>query len=42
MFDFDDEPDQEKRIEKLKAQLETLGEAFRIIPDCRLIWKKNS
>ena len=25
MIDFDDEPDQEKRIEKLKAQLETLG-----------------
>ena len=28
MIDFDDEPDQEKRIEKLKAQLETLGEGF--------------
>jgi len=28
MFDFDDEPDQEKRIEKLKAQLETLGEGL--------------
>ena len=28
MFDFDDEPDQEKRIEKLKAQLETLGEGI--------------
>ena len=25
MVDFDDEPDQERRIEKLKAQLETLG-----------------
>ena len=28
MFDFDDEPDQEKRIEKLKAQLETLDEGL--------------
>src|SRR6266853_5058582 len=28
MFDFDDEPDQEKRFEKLKAQLETLGEGL--------------
>ena len=25
MIDFDDEPDQEKRIEKLRAQLEKLG-----------------
>jgi hypothetical protein len=28
MEDFDDEPDQEQRIEKLKAQLQTLGEGF--------------
>jgi len=28
MIDFDDEPDQGKRIEKLKAQLETLGEGL--------------
>lgn len=28
MIDFEDEPDQEQRIEKLKAQLETLGEGF--------------
>src|SRR6478672_9534604 len=28
MEEFDDEPDQEKRIEKLKAQLETLGEGL--------------
>jgi hypothetical protein len=25
MFDFDDEPDQEKRLEKLRSQLENLG-----------------
>ena len=25
MIDFEDEPDQEKRIEKLRAQLEKLG-----------------
>src|SRR5438128_6797506 len=26
MIDFDDEPDQEKRIEKLRAELQELGE----------------
>ena len=35
-MDFDDEPDQEKRIEKLKAELERLGGAVSDNPDLSL------